>query len=163
MLDAEREAELADQKRIADARKRTAQVALAGLVIALLVAARGGLAIFQGKTRRRDSPKWRHHRAGRAPKDARDNLSEAQIAQSRFLADLARESARRATPGPRFCSRSKRCPMMPQAPLGLMSPRRNYSSMAAGAICASGSISARRCGVERGVQPRRQAHRHRVF
>jgi energy-coupling factor transporter ATP-binding protein EcfA2 len=38
-LDAEREAEVADQKRTADARKRTSQVALVGLVIALLIAA----------------------------------------------------------------------------------------------------------------------------
>ena len=60
-LDAEREAALADQKRIAeaeeqkkaataqkriaDARKRTAQVAVGGLVIALLVAGLAGLAI----------------------------------------------------------------------------------------------------------------------
>ena len=39
LLDAEREDARADQKRIADARKRTAQVAFAGLVIAVLVAA----------------------------------------------------------------------------------------------------------------------------
>ena len=42
--DAQRQKELADQKRIADARKRTTQVAVAGLVVALFVA---GFALWQ--------------------------------------------------------------------------------------------------------------------
>ena len=87
-LDSEREAALADQKRVADARKRTSQVALAGLVIALFVAA---AAVWQylratEATRLADVATLE---AERSATDARANLSEAQIAQSRFLADLA--------------------------------------------------------------------------
>ncbi|MGA8586464.1 MAG: hypothetical protein WB715_21985, partial [Roseiarcus sp.] len=87
-LDSEREAALADQKRVADARKRTSQVALAGLVIALFVAA---AAVWQylratEATRLADVATLE---AERSATDARANLSQAQIAQSRFLADLA--------------------------------------------------------------------------
>ena len=71
-------------------------------------------------------------------------------------------SARQVMPGPRSCSRSRRCPTPPPGLLDPMSPRRSCSSTAPGAICASGSFWATRRGVERGVQPRRQAHRHRV-
>jgi WD40 repeat protein len=137
-LAAERETALADQKRIADARKRTAQVAVIGLVAALLVAgaalwqylnateatkvakdatARAQASTEQAKTNlheaklaeeaadkakkdalaQRDRAVQAEERARASAEQAQANLNVAQVAQSRFLSDLARE--RRAAPG----------------------------------------------------------------
>jgi Tol biopolymer transport system component len=82
-LDAEREADLADQKRIAAARKRTTQVALSGLVIALVVAAAAVSEYFE---------------ATKATDQARVNLREAQTRQSLFLAGEAREQRKLGDP-----------------------------------------------------------------
>jgi WD40 repeat protein/energy-coupling factor transporter ATP-binding protein EcfA2 len=137
-LDAKRQADLADQKRIADARRRTTQVALAGLVIALLVAAAAGWQYFvataakkealaerdravlaedaankssleaqtnaeQAKSSLRDALIARRaadeakanaqtsaDQARASAEQAKASLRDGQIAQSRYLADLAR-------------------------------------------------------------------------
>jgi WD40 repeat protein/energy-coupling factor transporter ATP-binding protein EcfA2 len=113
----EREAEFA-QKRIADLRKRTAQVAIAGLVIASLVAAAAVWQYFDAKVSASASENARadaevqYHRAEQAEgaankakveaqanaerakanaEQAKANLREAQIARSRYLALLARQ------------------------------------------------------------------------
>ena len=97
-VDAEREADLADQKRIAEAAervaeeekkaaaagKRTARVAVGGLAAALLVAA---VAV------------WEYFQAAEATQLAKAHLREAQIAQSRFLADLASQQRNSANEG----------------------------------------------------------------
>ena len=75
-IDAERDAELADQKRIADARKRTAQVALGGLAAAILVAA---VAI------------WQYFSADLAKKDALRQREAAVVAGK--VADQAKKEA----------------------------------------------------------------------
>ncbi len=110
-LDAEREAAVAAQKRIADARKRTAQVAVGGLAAALLVAA---LAVWQyfaaneaksGALKQRDRAvqaedlAYKEKREAQASADqakasaeqAKANLRDGRIAQSHFLAGLANQ------------------------------------------------------------------------
>jgi WD40 repeat protein len=66
----------AEQKKAAIAGKRTAQVAVVGLMVAVLVA---GLAL------------WQYFKASEATAKAQANLRDAQIAQSHFLAGLAQQ------------------------------------------------------------------------
>jgi hypothetical protein len=89
-LDSEWEAALAGQKRIANARKRTAQVAVAGLVVALLVAA---AAVWQylEATEATKIAKEASVEAEASAVQAKANLRGAQTTQSLFLTDKARQ------------------------------------------------------------------------
>jgi hypothetical protein len=118
-LAAAREADLADQRRITDARKRTAQVAVAGMVVALLVAAAAvwqylrateatrlaqGAIVQAQKSEEQALASLRaaqtSQNAERASaKEARDNLRKAQTTQSLFLADEARQQRALADDG----------------------------------------------------------------
>ena len=89
-LDAERDAALADEKRIAVARKRTAQVALAGLVVALIVAVAAGWQYLKANEATKLA-KEATLQAQASANRAKSNLSEAQIAQSHSLARLAHD------------------------------------------------------------------------
>jgi hypothetical protein len=86
--DAERIAE--EQKRAAAARKRTAQVAVLGLVAALLVAGAAVLQYLKAIEATRLA-KEATAQAQASAEQANASLREAQITQSRFLADLARQ------------------------------------------------------------------------
>jgi hypothetical protein len=77
-----------EQKKAAIAGRRTAQVAIAGLTVALLVAAAAVWQYFNAREAARLAELATSH-ARASAEEAKDNLSEAQIAQSRFLADLA--------------------------------------------------------------------------
>jgi hypothetical protein len=89
-LEDEREADLADEKRIADARKRTARVAVAGLVIALLVAAAAVWQYFKASEATRLAEQATVQ-AKASAEEAKANLREAQIAQE--AADKAKKDA----------------------------------------------------------------------
>jgi WD40 repeat protein len=90
-LAAERDKALAEQKRIADTRKRTAQVAVVGLVVALLVAAAAVWQYFDAN-RAKTAAIVAKVEAEASAEQAKANLRDAQIAQSRFLADKARQA-----------------------------------------------------------------------
>jgi transposase len=97
-IDGEREADLADQKLIVEAAervaeeekkaaaagRRTARVAVGGSAAALLVAAVGV---------------WQYFQATEATQLAKAHLRASQIAQSRFLADLAQQQRAAANEG----------------------------------------------------------------
>jgi energy-coupling factor transporter ATP-binding protein EcfA2 len=96
-LDVEREAE----KRTADKQKRTTQVAVSGLVVAVVVAAAAVWLYFDATAAKKDALAERDRAvlaedlADKAKSEvqinaeqAKSNLREAQIAQSHFLADL---------------------------------------------------------------------------
>ena len=89
-LDAEREANLADQKRIGDARQRTARVAIAGLVIALLVAATAIWQFVKANEATKLAEKATMLAQDNA-EQAKSNLREAKIAEE--VADGAKKDA----------------------------------------------------------------------
>ena len=73
-------------------------------------------------------------------------------------------SSVRLTPGRQSCLRWRRCPIPQPGSLDPTSPKRNCNSMALGVLYASDCVLTGHTDAvsERGVQPRRQAHRHRV-
>jgi WD40 repeat protein/energy-coupling factor transporter ATP-binding protein EcfA2 len=96
-LAAEREADLADQKRIADARKRTAQVAVAGLVIAMVVAAAAVWQYFDATAAKREALAERDRAvlaedaANKARSEAQTNAEQAKSSLRDAL--IARQAA----------------------------------------------------------------------
>jgi WD40 repeat protein/energy-coupling factor transporter ATP-binding protein EcfA2 len=105
-LDTEREVDLADQKRIADARKRTAQVAVVGLVVALLVAAAALWQYFDAAAAKknalaeRDRAFLAESRANKASQEAQVNAKQAKSSLAdeliaRQVADQARAEAQK--------------------------------------------------------------------
>ena len=87
-----------EAKKAADARKRMTQVAIAGLVVALLVAAAALWQYFDALAERDRAVKAEEAdhqaevQAQASAEEARSNLHEAQLAQSQFLTNLAQQA-----------------------------------------------------------------------